>query len=99
MCSAFRKRNCDDSGTDTGDTTIYSVGGDDSSDESVEIVMTRRAKRGLLRVSSRSTKPTSRAARCPEAFTILFVPVLTRSNIRHFIKQMVPIHLEALAPN
>ncbi|KAH6923926.1 hypothetical protein HPB50_009498 [Hyalomma asiaticum] len=52
---ASRKRNGHGSNTDSGDTMIYSYESDASSDDGFELVMSRRDKRRLLRVSPLSS--------------------------------------------
>lgn len=97
MASSSRKRGS--WSTTSEDTELYSVTGDDSSDDSFESVMSRKAKRRFLKVSSpaRTLTMKTKIERWPHS--ILFVPEDSSISLRTLNRQALSMFLEGVAPN
>lgn len=94
---ASRKRGSTSS--DSEDTELYSVSGDDSSEDGFVPVLHRKAKRRALNTSSASSSATvkTRPQRWPHS--ILFVPENAADNLRVLNRQALSLYLENTVPN
>lgn len=81
------------------DTDIYSVTGDDSSDDSFVSVRSRKAKRRLIKASSPASTSTMKAGSERWPHTILFMPVDPSVSLRVLNRQAISAVLEGIAPN
>lgn len=81
------------------DTDIYSVDGDDSSDGSFVSVMSRKAKRRLIKTSSPASTSTVKARSERWPHTILFMPVDPSASLRKLNRQAISNVLEGIAQN
>lgn len=97
LTSSSRKRGTWSSTSE--DTEIYSVTGDDSSDDSFVSVRSRKAKRRLIKTSSPGSTSTLHAK--PERWphTILFIPVDNSISLRGLNRQALSVFFEGMAPN
>lgn len=96
--AAARKRGTTSSGTDSEATELYSDGFE-SSDDDYTVVMSRNAKRRLLRTSSTTSISTVQATAQRWPHTILFMAVDPSANLRRLNRQVLSAYLEGLAPN
>lgn len=97
LTSSSRKRGTWSSTSE--DTEVYSITGDDSSDDSFVSVRSRRAKRRLIKASSPASTSTMQAGSERWPHTILFMPVDSSVNLRVLNRQALSVFLEGKAPN
>lgn len=95
---ASRKRGNTSSDSDSDATELYSDSYD-SSDDDFTLVMSRTAKRRLMRTSSSASVSTVKTAPQRWPHTVLFTPVDTTCNLRLLNRQVLSVYLEQVAPN
>lgn len=93
-----RKRGSQSSDTDSEATELYSDSYD-SSDDDFKVVMSRKAKRRLLRASSPASVSTVKDTPQHWPHTVLFLPVDPTTNLRLLNRQVLSTLLEGIAPN
>ncbi|XP_037520998.1 uncharacterized protein LOC119397645 [Rhipicephalus sanguineus] len=93
-----RKRGNASSDTDSEATDLYSEGFE-SSDDDFKVVMSRTAKRRLLRTTSSASVSTVKTAAQRRPHTMLFMPEDPASNLRLLNRQVLSVLLEETAPN
>lgn len=87
--------------SDTEDTELYSVSGDDSSDDSFISVRRKRAKRRTVNANASTQASTATLKSSPERWphAIVFVPEEPSSNLRLLNRQELSVFLEGVVPN
>lgn len=96
--AASRKRGNASSGTDSEATEFYSDSFD-SSDDDFTVVMSRNAKRRLLRTSSSASVSTVKTTPQCWPHTMLFMAIDPAANLRLLNRQVLSAFLEGLVPN
>lgn len=97
MPSSSRKRSTSPSSSE--DTEVYSISGDESSDDSFETVRSRKAKRRIVATSSPASTLVSKTKEERWPHTILFMPDDPTVSLRAVNRQVLSVFLEGIAPN
>ncbi|KAH9376515.1 hypothetical protein HPB48_006600 [Haemaphysalis longicornis] len=96
--SSSRKRASLPADADSEDTELYSAPSDENSDDEFQLYLGKKARRRLLKASSRSSTSTVKPVPKHPVYTILFVPEAKTDNLRLLNEQAVSAFLEATVP-